>query len=67
MYMFIYFWLCWDLHRCVGFPLVEASGGSSLVAVGRLFMAEAFLVVEHSSRVCRLQLLQLLGSRAQAW
>lgn len=51
----------------MGFPLVEASGGSSLVAVGRLFMAEAFLVVEHSSRECRLQLLQLLGSRAQAW
>jgi len=51
----------------LGFPLVEASGGYSLVAVGRLYMAVVFLVVEHSSRACRLQLLQLLGSRAQAW
>ena len=29
------------------FPLVEASGGSSLAVVGRLFTAAAFLAVEH--------------------
>ena len=35
------------LHCCEGFPLAVASGGDSLVAVSRLHIAVAILVVEH--------------------
>ena len=35
------------LHGCMGFFLVEASGGYSLVVVGRLLTAVASLVAEH--------------------
>ena len=42
------------LHCCSGFSLVVASGGYPLVAVLRLLIAVAFLVVEH-----RLQGLQV--------
>ena len=36
-----------DLRGCMGFSLVVASGGSSLVAVLRLLIAVAFFVVGH--------------------
>ena len=46
--------------------VVAASGGSSLVAVHRLLIAVASLVAEHERWARRLQLLQLMGSRAHA-
>ena len=36
-----------NLHRCVGFALVEASGAYSVVAVHGLLIAVASLVAEH--------------------
>ena len=38
-----------------GFSLVEATGGSSLVAVHRLLTAEASLFVEHGLSICGAQ------------
>ena len=47
--LFIYFWLCWVfIAGCwVGFSLVMAGGGYSLVAVHRLLTAAVSLVAEH--------------------
>lgn len=36
-----------NLHSCVGFSLIEASGGYSLLAMRGLLIAAAFLVVGH--------------------
>ena len=46
-----------DLRCCAGFSLVVACGGSFLFW-GRLLIAVASLVAEHSSRVPELQMLQ---------
>ena len=43
------------LPCCTGFSLVVASRGYSLVAVHRLLIVVASLVVEHKFRVCGLQ------------
>ena len=42
-----YFWLCWVFIAAHGFSLVAMSGGYSLVAVLRLLIVVASLVVEH--------------------
>ena len=42
--LFIYFWLGWVFVCCVGFSLVAASGGSSLVAIRGLLPAVDSLV-----------------------
>ena len=47
----------------VGFSLVAACGGSSLVAVRRLLAAVVSLVAEHGLQACRLQELWFPGSR----
>ena len=54
--MFLFFVLDY-----MGFSLVAASGGCSLVSVHRLLVEVAYLVAEHG-----LQKLQLPGSGAQA-
>ena len=63
------------LHCCVSFSLVAVNSGYSLVAVLRLLIAVASLVVEHrqalghvglSSYSPRAQKLQLPGPRAPA-
>ena len=55
VYSFIYLFLTLlGLHCCTGFPLVVASGGSSLAVVCGLLIAVASLVAKH----------QLHGSRA---
>ena len=46
----------------LGFSLVVASGGYSLVVVHGLLMAVVSLVAEHGSRACGLQQLQHMGS-----
>ena len=53
------------LRRCKGFPPVAASRGYSLVAVSGLLLMVASDVVEYGLWGCRLQKLQLPGSRAQ--
>ena len=45
-YLFVYFWRC-CLCSCMGSSLVAASGSYSPVAVSRLLIAVASLVVEH--------------------
>ena len=45
-FLFIHFWLHWVL-LCIGFSLVVASKGSSLVAVLGLLIAVASLVAKH--------------------
>ena len=45
--IFIYFWLCWLFIAAHGRPLVAVSRDCSLVAVLRLLIAVASLVVEH--------------------
>ena len=54
LFTYICFWLCWV------FLTVR---GPSPAAVGGLLMAAACPAAEHGSRVCRLQQLQLMGSR----
>ena len=46
-FTFIFILAVLGLHCCVGFSLVAASGGYSLVVVRRLLVAVASLVVEH--------------------
>ena len=46
----------------LGFSLVVASGGYSLVVVHGLLRAVVSLVAEHGSRACGLQQLQHMGS-----
>ena len=46
IFFFFYFQLCWVFYRCLGFSLVAESRGYSLVAVLRLLVALASLVVE---------------------
>ena len=64
---FIYLFLAMlDLCCYVGFSLLAVSGGYSLFAACGLLIAVASLVVSRGSRVCKLQWLWFLGSRAQA-
>ena len=52
----INFWLCWAFVAVCGLSLVAASGGYSLVVVGRILVAVASLVLEHRLyRAFRLQ------------
>ena len=46
-FVVVNFWLCWVFIAVPEVPLVEASGGYSLVKVGRLLVAVASLVLEH--------------------
>ena len=57
---------CADLHYCVGFSLVVASGGYSLVVGYGLPVAVLLLLQNMGSRACGSQYLWLPGSRAQA-
>ena len=63
-FLLVWFWLV-CLRRCKGFPPVAASRGYSLVAVSGLLLMVASDVVEYGLWGCRLQKLQLPGSRAQ--
>ena len=46
--MYVYLFLAvLGLHRCIGLPLVVASGGYSLVGVLRLLTMVVSLVAEH--------------------
>ena len=46
--LFVYLsWTVLGLHCCMGFPLVLASGGYSLVAVCRVLIMVASLAAEH--------------------
>ena len=47
IFIYFFFLAVLGLHCCMGFSLVVASGGYSLVAVHGLITAVAFLVVEH--------------------
>ena len=48
--LFIYFWLCWVFVCCVGFSLVAASRGSSLVAKrGLLTVVDSLVELRLSS------------------
>ena len=46
-YICIYFWLCWVFAAEHGLSLLEVSGGYSLVAMCRLLIEVASLIVEH--------------------
>ena len=46
-YVFIYFWLCWVFGAVFRLSLIVASGGYSLLVVGRLLIAEASVTVKH--------------------
>ena len=45
--LYLFMWLCWVFMPTHGLSLVMESGDYSLVAVHRLLIAVAFLVVEH--------------------
>ena len=60
MYLFL---TVLGLHCCQGFSLVADSGGYSLVAVRRLLIAVASLVVEHRLQSMQAQQLWLQDSR----
>ena len=47
IFKFIYFWLCWVFFAASRLSLVVGSGGYSLVALHRLLIAVASLIVEH--------------------
>ena len=47
IYLFIYLWLRWVFVAACGLSLVATSEGYSFVAVHRLLIAVASLVVEH--------------------
>ena len=51
---------------CTGFSLAVASGGYSLVAVHKLLVAAASLVVEHSLWSVQASVVGVPGSRAHA-
>ena len=64
---FIYLFLAvLGLRCCMGFSLVAASRGYSLVTVRGLLIVAAFLVVEHTLWGTWASVLQLWGSRVQA-
>ena len=60
------FWAVLGFCCCACFSLVVASRGPSLVAMCRLLIAVASLVLEQGLSGEWAQQLQLLGSRAQA-
>ena len=47
LYSFILFLAVWGLRCCVGFSLLEATGGYSLVVVHGLLITLVSLVAEH--------------------
>ena len=48
MYIYIYIYMgCAESSYCMGFSLVVASGGYSLVVMHRLLIVAASLVAEH--------------------
>ena len=65
MYLLTYFWLCWILV-CVGFSLIAASEGYTLVSVCGLLIVAASLVAEHGLQDTQAHWLWLPGSRAAA-
>ena len=65
-FIYLFIFGCADLHYCMGFSLVVASGGYSLVVVYGLPVAVLLLLQSVGSRACESQYLWLPGSRAQA-
>ena len=62
---FIYLLLCWLLHCCLGFCLVEVSG-ATLPVVCNLLIAVASLVVEHELRAAQASVVVTRGLRSCA-
>ena len=52
LFLFIYFWLCWDFVASGGLSLVVVSRDCSLVVVQGILVAVASPVVEHGLSSC---------------